>query len=690
MAELDSTQQIILEEIQDIDFGIIGDIVDTAGGILDAILHPISTLQSHITDEILEGLSTTVSQLIRDILNLLDSGFIHATEPTFSSWNVYIGTDVRDSIIRGCQLFGCGLIIILISCFIIQLMMNPQKQRNTPWGVMGKTLVAILAIYSTPSIISIITDTADSLQYYIYTYSEECFSFSDMLALSSRDGAVTILGVAVTGFLCPLLPFLFIIIAFIVAWPLFKQFFRYLVEMIERYIIFCILLCLFPAAVATIILDSTDNIFKSYLRMLGSQLFLLLTNGIFLKGFVAIILTGKLNSIPAYIFALGYLRIIQRLDSYLNAMGLNVAQTSGGVMDSIGGAVRSIGNGFRRLDHSRQSVGSGMKALGASNGNQKLFNAGSIIGANAKTGVPTSQKLDKDFLNSSINAGVNSVNMNPDSSAHMISQYMQDPLSNAKTLNAISSDSLASGLNYMTNLDGIDNVSVGNKSIGFDALGEDGDMKHFSLSSTDDGLGLELQNGLYLNTGNTLGDGESISGSYDRVLQDTGCLGLDRQTDIDRNILGGELTAYQNGRYTMINDNTGSSAFMIDRDKNMVLQPSPILSKNENGEMRISDSTSSRIIEDVKKAYPSYDVTSSRVRYDSKSKTAYLNVQKHGEDKTRKLYVQDMVSRDTNMPETYNRTSRRYSANGGKHRTGYVYGLAKEYNRTGKKSNRMM
>jgi len=601
---------------------------------IDAVLGWIGEAKAQITDEIVEGIAIRASQLINDLFNGITEGLFNTYSPSFATWDAFLGEEIRELLIRGSQIFGAGLMFVLIICYIIQFLMNPRKQKLLPWGVLVRVAGASIAIYMAPEIINTISETAVSLQEAIFTYASDTFKLTDLLFISIKNGTLSYLGVSVAGMVTPLIVPCFMIICLAFSWQLIKNFFRYLLEMVERYIICCLLFCLFPAAVGTITLDSTDNIFKSYLRMLGGQLFLLATSGIFLKGFIALVVSGNVCNIPGFIFALGYLRIIQRLDSYLNAMGINIAQTSGGLMDAIGGAVRSIGNGFRQANSLRKAAGEGMKAIGVATQNQGLFNKGAMLGMNARSlvseGLPTQANLNNAFLSRSAKEGLSSVNMNPEAAAGIIGQYLGDPLNNAKAIGAMSTDSIAGGLEHLCNgISDIENVTVGNKGIEFDGICDDGNMKHFSLSASDNGLGeyLTTQNGEgigFLNSQNMLSNGEMISvgengSTYQSILEDTGCMGLQYHSDLGDRIKD-IRSAEQSGNYTCFMDENGHTIATADRTKNMVYQADPLINDG-----RISEETSARIISEAKDIYKNYEI-GKNVQYDKSSNAAYLEV----------------------------------------------------------------
>lgn len=192
-----------------------------------------------------------------------------------------------------------------------------------------------------------------------------------------------------------MMPFLSIF----VAWKFLKQVARLYIEIAERYFVMMLLILLLPAFLPTIISNSTKNIFSSYLRMFFCQIFLMLCNVAFMKIFFYILMVdGWTAGLLNYVFGLAFLRVCQRLDSYMMAMGLNVAQTGGGLLGAGIGAMHAVGSmirGLGGLDKMRQNIGKGMMKQSLNTGNFTRFRtaeklATPLCNLVTKTGATTS------------------------------------------------------------------------------------------------------------------------------------------------------------------------------------------------------------------------------------------------------------------------------------------------------------
>lgn len=120
---------------------------------------------------------------------------------------------------------------------------------------------------------------------------------------------------------------------------------KLLFEIVERYLILGIMYYLSPLGFAMGGSESTAPVFKSFCKMLGSQLFLMLINFWFLQvandALANVVDFSEKKTVGAFLALVaifGFLRIGQRMDSYLSALGVNTAQTGGGLMADLIGA----------------------------------------------------------------------------------------------------------------------------------------------------------------------------------------------------------------------------------------------------------------------------------------------------------------------------------------------------------------
>lgn len=131
------------------------------------------------------------------------------------------------------------------------------------------------------------------------------------------------------------------------------QFVMYMIEVVERYVVLGILYYTAPLAFSLAGSKSTGNVFASWVRMIGSQMFLMVCNVLFLRLFLSgfgsfseTIVT--LMTIEQYqgtsalslsiiwcLIMYGILYVGSKVDSYLGTIGLSAAQTGRGLGASL-------------------------------------------------------------------------------------------------------------------------------------------------------------------------------------------------------------------------------------------------------------------------------------------------------------------------------------------------------------------
>ncbi len=173
------------------------------------------------------------------------------------------------------------------------------------------------------------------------------------------------------------------------------NYFKLLLETVERYIVVGVLCYTSPLAYCMGGSKATAQVFKSWCRMVGSQLLLLVMNVWFLRGFSSSVGQflgdgGALSSGEGNIFlwmfcALAFLKTAQKFDSYLASMGLNVAQTGSSMgmeilmtaraLSGLGGSAKSAGSVF----HGGSSAAGSSAAASFSAGFASKFKGSSYV-----------------------------------------------------------------------------------------------------------------------------------------------------------------------------------------------------------------------------------------------------------------------------------------------------------------------
>ena len=188
--------------------------------------------------------------------------------------------------------------------------------------------------------------------------------------------------------------FLVVCLGWFFRWKLIKQMFRLYIECAERYFVSTILLFFFPTFAPSIISNSTSNVFHSYCRMLLTQAGLLCANSLFMKIFI-IVLTqrGWTSNLLGYVCGLAFVKFCMKIDAYLASMGLNVAQTGGGMADSIGGSLFALTNALRigqAVGNAERRIGGKIAAAAVNTGNETAYKVGQVLQGNYSKANPQS------------------------------------------------------------------------------------------------------------------------------------------------------------------------------------------------------------------------------------------------------------------------------------------------------------
>lgn len=206
---------------------------------------------------------------------------------------------------------------------------GPLTEAENPWHLLIRGgIFAVLIAYSKP-IFSMVLDIARAPYLALMDSAMDPgdFTFAGIEQALS-NGLVTFVSmVSVVGLL------LLIIMMIALAWNYFKL----LLETVERYVLVGVLCYTSPLAYSMGASKATSRVFQSWCRMVGSQLLLLVLNVWFLRAFNSSVgqfvanggaLTTGRGSIFLWLFcALALLKIAQKCDSHLAALGLSVAQT---------------------------------------------------------------------------------------------------------------------------------------------------------------------------------------------------------------------------------------------------------------------------------------------------------------------------------------------------------------------------
>lgn len=388
-----------------------------------------------VLDPIIDGsakYSTNVASLLADtVIQLLSLAFspnfftLMGTENPTLVYGTVSKQVVKESYFFS-TVFGLGqmlgVIIATILLFVNAFMLIIGKEnqiRDNPVVLFIRYIVSLTAVFLSFDIVYSVIMSIDEIwsQYvfrgYTSIYAGQSFYQVETSRIFTQEPdteKLTIWGASLNIGLVGIWKAVITGISILLIWKLIKSVFRLFLEVAERYFVLMVLCAFFPVAVATYTCNTTKNIFFSYLRMFFCQAFVMLANIAFMKFFLYVLFNGGwLSSLTNYICALAFVRVAQRLDSYMMAMGLNVAQTGSGILGAIGGAGIGLTNMFRGANNVRKNIGKSLIGMGISQNNADLFKAGAKLGLSGDTLIRGLVPTDTSFENAvSRYSGINS------------------------------------------------------------------------------------------------------------------------------------------------------------------------------------------------------------------------------------------------------------------------------------------
>lgn len=315
-------------------------------------------------DWIFEGIVTWVGSIVAQMMDAVSGMFLDALGADMSTLEEYFPFVTKAFTVM--QYTAWAVLFLVTVWQLFRVFGGPVTEAENPWTLLARGgLFALLIAYAKPVFL-----TALDIARAPYTammeipMTAEDFSFAGVEQTLS-NGLATVISVAsVVGLL------LLIILEVSLGWNYFKL----LLEAVERYVVVGVLCYTSPLAFSMGASQTTAPVFKSWCRMVGSQLLLMVMNVWFLRGFHSSVgqyignggaLSSGHGSIFLWFFcALAFLKVAQKFDGYLSSLGMSVAQTGGSMGMELLMAARVIGGGARSV----RSAGGvfGGRAAGAS------------------------------------------------------------------------------------------------------------------------------------------------------------------------------------------------------------------------------------------------------------------------------------------------------------------------------------
>ena len=276
---------------------------------------------------IFESIVNWVASIVTSIMDAVSGIFLNALGTDMTAMEQYFPFVTEAFFIF--QYTAWALLFLITVWQLFRVFGGPVTEAENPWQLLARSAIfAILIGYAKP-IFLLALDIARAPYTALMdaTMDPGSFTFAGVEQVLTNGLSTMVSTITVVG------PLLTIILMISLGWNYFKM----LLECVERYVVVGVLCYTSPLAFSMGGSKTTNNVFKGWTRMVGSQLLLLVLNVWFLRAFNSTVgqfignggaLSSGQGSIFLWMFvALAFLKTAQNFDSYLAAMGLNVAQT---------------------------------------------------------------------------------------------------------------------------------------------------------------------------------------------------------------------------------------------------------------------------------------------------------------------------------------------------------------------------
>lgn len=327
-------------------------------------------------DWIFEGIVTWVSSIASELMDAVSRVFLDALGTDMDAMEGYFPFVTKAFEVM--QYMAWAVLFLITVWQLFRVFGGPITEAENPWQLLLRSALFALLVGAARPIFTMALDIARAPYTALMEVSMEAedFTFAG-IEEALKNGLTTIVStVTIVG------PILILILLIALGWNYFKL----LLECVERYIVVGVLCYTSPLAFAMGGSKATNQVFKSWCRMVGSQLLLLVLNVWFLRAFDSSVgqfignggaLASGGGSVFLWLFcALAFLKTAQKFDSYLAAMGLNVAQTGSSmamemvmaarVLSGLGGGAKSAGSVFRSGGAAASSAATGAGAAASS------------------------------------------------------------------------------------------------------------------------------------------------------------------------------------------------------------------------------------------------------------------------------------------------------------------------------------
>ena len=236
-------------------------------------------------DWIFEGFVTWVSSIASELMDAVSRVFLAALGTDMDAMEGYFPFVVKAFDIL--QYMAWTILFLITVWQLFRVFGGPITEAENPWQLLLRSALFAVLVGAARPIFTMVLDIARAPYTALMEVSMdgEDFTFAG-IEEALKNGLTTIVStVTVVG------PILILILLIALGWNYFKL----LLECVERYIVVGVLCYTSPLAYAMGGSKATSQVFKSWCRMLGGQIFLLIMNAWCLRLFTSMVGTFLSN-----------------------------------------------------------------------------------------------------------------------------------------------------------------------------------------------------------------------------------------------------------------------------------------------------------------------------------------------------------------------------------------------------------
>ena len=285
---------------------------------------------------ILDGIVEWIAEQVMNILDMINTSVLGALGCDMETFLRYFpAAETFYSLIVA---LAVGLLLLNL---IFQLFRNfgimQSGEAENPIQLTGRTMLFLFLALFAKDILDIILQIGGTPFGWMMTEELPPINFADFNSV-----LLTILGVSLNGSIA----LIALILLIILAWNYLKLLF----EAAERYVLLGVLVYTAPMAFSMGGSMNTLNIFRSWCRMLGGQIFMILMNVWCLRIFTSMFANFIANPLQLengnfliwFLCAIGFLKISQKIDNFMQMLGINVGRTGSAMLGEAAIAMKGI------------------------------------------------------------------------------------------------------------------------------------------------------------------------------------------------------------------------------------------------------------------------------------------------------------------------------------------------------------